>query len=198
LPYHQLMTPDWIHSNFTKTTPFSVYPEYYEIPPGPVANQQTLQLQLVPPGILSFTDCITVSITIAMDTVVAQRDHDPKFGVSDGNSFIGFLMPDQGNYPALSPCFGTEGNIVNKIFTDRRDDSGALVASTKYSSEIKLQIRPKERWGSCYTEHDGGYTNIANYHRNLDLSGGLYFDMYRDHVGERYHIKYIKVDIYLD
>ncbi|XP_065916433.1 uncharacterized protein [Dysidea avara] len=84
LPYHQLMTPDWIHSYFTITGPFTLYPQYYEIPAGTVAHQQTLQLQLVAPGILSTTDSITVTITVAMDTGVAQGDHDPRFGISDG------------------------------------------------------------------------------------------------------------------
>ena len=58
LPYHQLMTPDWIHSNFIITRPFTLYPQYYEIPAGAVANQRTLQLQLISPGILSSTDGI--------------------------------------------------------------------------------------------------------------------------------------------
>ena len=91
LSYHQLMTPDWIHSYFTITGPFTLYPQYYEIPAGTVAHQQTLQLQLVAPDILSTTDSITVAITIAMDTEVAQADHDPRFGISDRKSFIGFF-----------------------------------------------------------------------------------------------------------
>ena len=84
LTMHQLMTPDWIHSNFIITGPFTLYPQYYEIPASTVANQQTLQLQLISPGILSSTDGISVTITVAMDTEVAQGDHDPKFGISDG------------------------------------------------------------------------------------------------------------------
>ena len=192
------MTPDWIHSNFIITGPFTLYPQYYEIPASTVANQQTLQLQLISPGILSSTDGISVTITVAMDTEVAQGDHDPRFGISDGKSFIGFQIPDKGNYNSLSPCYGDEADIVNKIFTNQKTGSGPLVVSRNYSSEIKLQIRPKERWGSCHTEHDEGYTNIANYQHKLDLSQGMYLEMYRADAGERYRIKYIKVDIELD
>ena len=107
-------------------------------------------------------------------------------------------MHDKGNYPALSPCFGNEADINNKLFTNLKSGAGSLVASRKYSSEVRLQIRPKERWGSCHTEHDEGYTNIANYQRKLDLSQGLYLEMYRADPGERYRIKYIKVDIELN
>jgi len=40
-------------------------------------------------------DDVTVTITAAMDTVLADaQDHDPIFGISDGNSFIGFLTLD--------------------------------------------------------------------------------------------------------
>ena len=133
-----------------------------------------------------------------MDTVVAQADHDPRFGISDGKSFLGFLMPDKGNYPTLAPCYGTEADIVNKILLNAKTGTGSLVSSRKYSSEIQLQIRPKERWGSCHTEHDEGYTNIAKYQHHLDLSQGLYLEMYRADTGERYRIKYIKVGVELD
>ena len=107
-------------------------------------------------------------------------------------------MPDKGNYYALAPCFGTEADISSKIFTNSKSSSGPLVTSRNYSIEIKLQIRPKERWSSCHTEHDEGYTNTANFQRQLDLSQGLYLEMYRADTGERYRIKYIKVDIELD
>jgi len=193
------MTPDWIHSKFTITGPFTLYPQYYEIPAGAVTHQQTLQLQLISPGILPSTDGITVTITVAMDTEVAQGDHDPGFGISDRKLFIGFRTPDKGNYHKISPCHGLEADINNKILTNHNSISTvSLVKSRNYSSEIRLQIRPKERWGSCHTEHDEGYTNTANYQHKLDLGQGLYFEMYHAGTGERYRIKYIKVDIELD
>ena len=79
-------------------------------------------------------------------------------------------------------------DIITKIFTNQNIGSGSLVVSRNY-------FRPKERWGSCHTEHNEGYTNTANYQHKLNLSQGLYLEMYRNDVGERYRIKYIKVDI---
>ena len=73
-----------------------------------------------------------------------------------------------------------------------------MVASRKYSSEIKIQIKPAERWGSCHTEHDEGYVNIQDYQPSLDLSKALYFETYRQHIGEKYRIKYIVVDVDLE
>ena len=39
---------------------------------------------------------------------------------------------------------------------------------------------------------------IANYQRNLDLTKGLYLDVYRSNAGEVYRIEYITVDVNMD
>jgi len=50
----------------------------------------------VEPHVLTSTDCISVTITIAMDTELADNaDHDPIFGISYGKSFLGFLILDK-------------------------------------------------------------------------------------------------------
>ena len=136
-----------------------------------------------------------------MDTALPDsRDHDPVFGISDGKLFVGFQIPDKGNYHSHSPCFATEGDNVGGVLKNTKDNHATpLVTSRSYSSEVKLQIRPTEQWGSCHTEHDKGYTNIGNYQRKLDFTNGLYLEMYRgDDTPETYRIKYIMVDINVD
>ena len=199
LPYHQLMTPSWLHKHSTITGPHSLNPQYLEFLPSAVGFQQLLQVQLVAPNVLTSTECISVTLTIAMDTALADGgDHDPIFGISDGKSFVGFLIADKGNYPTHSPCYSFEGEDVIGILTNRKAGTGSLVTSRSYSSEIKLQIRPTEQWGSCHTEHDEGYTNVGNYQHKLDLTNGLYLEMYRADAAEDYRIKYIAVDVNVD
>ena len=42
-----------------------------------------------------------------MDTGLADGgDHDTSFGITDGKLFVGFQIPDKGNYPDISPCYG--------------------------------------------------------------------------------------------
>ena len=177
------------------TGPHALYPQYIEfLPVTGSLYQQFLQLQLVPPNILTSTDSVTVTITIAVDNILASsQDHDPSFGISDGTSFVGFVAHER----SPSPCNHYEGSsgarLLNAIHFN-----GPTVTSRRYSSEIKIQIRPTEKWGSCHTEHDEGYTNIANYQRLLDLTKGLYLEMYRNHATEKYRIKYLMVDIELD
>ena len=203
LPYHQLMTPSWLSNHSAIIGQHSLNPQYLEILSTNVDLQRRMQVQLVPPKILTSTDCISVTMTIAMDTVLADsRDHDPSFGISDGNSFVGFVMTDHKNYHEGPPCKINEGDIVNGILTDLPwalwAASNSSVTSRSYSSEAKMQIRPTEQWGSCHTEHDEGYTNIENYQRTLDLTNGLYLEMYSADAHETYRIKYIVVDINVD
>ena len=70
--------------------------------------------------------------------------------------------------------------------------------SRHFSSEITIQIKPNDQWGSCHTEHDEGSVKIENYQHKLDLTKGLYFEMYRHSPAEKYRIEYIAAEIYLD
>ena len=190
------MTPKWIHSNAVITGPHALYPQYFTILPTNGENyQRAIQVKLVDPNILTFTDGFTVTVIVAVDaTYASSNDHDPAIGISDGISFIGFEATDE----RTSPCNHYEGDSSTDVLQNRYLAFGPVVTSRRYSSEIKIQIRPAEQWGSCHTEHDEGYTNIANYQRLLDPSKGLYLEWYRNGINEKHHIKYIVVDVDLD
>jgi len=135
-----------------------------------------------------------------MDTVLADSgaDHDPIFGISDGTSFIGFIAVDKTNYGDHSPCYNMEGDIIDNTLQQRLADRAGKVNSRQYSSKITIQIKPMDQWGSCHTEHDQGLVRINSYQRKLNLTKGLYFEMYRHDAGEKYRIEYILVDAHLD
>ena len=197
LPYHRVMTPKWIHSNAVITGPHALNHQYFEILPittgGPF--QRALQIPLVAPNILTSTDSVTVIVTVAMDVSYASsNDHDPTIGISDGISFIGFEASDR----YANPCINIEGDTSTTILENISRIAGPAVTSKRYSSEIKIQLRPAEQWGSCHTEHDGGYTNANNYQRLLDPSKGLQLEMYYNSPTQKYRIKYIAVDVDLD
>ena len=200
LPYHRVMSPKWIHNNAVITVPFALYPQYFEILPTTGDNyQRALQVQLIAPDLLKSNDNITVTITAAFDTTLADSgDHDISLGISDGVSFIGFIANDKTNYGTLSPCRKIEGDVTNNALRNPAQGNGPTVSSRNYSSEIKIQIKPTEQCGSCHTEHDEGYVNIQNYQPMIDLSKPLYFEVYRQNPAERYRIKYIVVDVDLD
>jgi len=190
------MTPKWINKNAEITGSHALYPQYLEILPSTGAMyQHALRVQLVPPNILKSTDSVTVKMTVALDTTIAKVDHDPYIGISDGTSFTGFVSYEKYNYP----CSLVEGNGSTKVLKDiHKADGSTSVTSTRYPTETKIQFKTAEKWGSCYTGHDEGHINIGNFERLLDLSNGLYFEIYRDHAKEKYRIKYIEIDVDLD
>ena len=107
------MTPKWIHDNAVITGPFALHSQYFEIL-GTTGgfDQRALQVQLIAHNILKSTDSITVTVTVALDTTLADTtDHDFAFGISDGESLIGFQAPDKGNYPSIPPCYKYEGKV---------------------------------------------------------------------------------------
>ena len=193
------MTPKWIHNNAVITGPHALHSRYFEILAVTGGhNQRALQVQLVAPNILASTDSVTVTVTIAVDVSYASvNDHDPIIGISDGKHFIGFISSDRN----AQPCAHSEGISSTTTLANVNHTHGPavkIVNSQRYSSEINIQLNPAEQWGSCHTEHDGGYTNSGQYQHVLDASEGLHLEIYRDHAREQYRIKYIVVDVDVD
>ena len=113
LPYHRVMTPKWIHSNAVITGPHALYSQYFEIFPTTGINyQRALQIPLVAPNILTSTDSVTVTVTVAMDVSYASsNDHDPFIGISDGISFIGVHAKDRLD-SVIHAVFGRERVVL--------------------------------------------------------------------------------------
>ena len=115
------MTPDWLYKHSSITKPFTVYPKYLEISTGAL-NERVIQAELIAPNVLTATDSIAVTLTVAMDTTFADSgDHDPTFGISDGTSFVGYYVVDKGNYASQVPCYKHEGDIIDNIRTSKQN-----------------------------------------------------------------------------
>ena len=200
MPFNQLMTPYYIDKHAAKVGPTSMAPGYFVIDPSTGAKyQRALRIPLIPPNVLKTTDSVTVTIKSALDTTVAQTDdHDPIFGISDEKRFHGFQTLDVSDFPNYSPCYRMEGDVGQLLLENRKQGGGPRTNSTHYSSEIMLQMRPMEQWGSCHIEQVDGLVNTQGYQSTLDLTNGLFFELYRHNAEEVYRIKYFRVDIDLD
>ena len=111
------------------------------------------------------------------------------------------MIRDRDYYNLFSPCHKIEGKVVQTALNNVKYGSGPLVSSglsRTYSSEVKILIKPTEKWGSCHSEHDGGYVNIQDYQASLDSTNALYLEVYHEDAPEKYRIKYIVVDIDFD
>ena len=182
------MTPSWLQRHATITGQYLLTPQYLEISPTTGEMfQRALEIQLIAPDTLTSVDCISVTVIFAFDVTLAANDHDPRIGISDGTHFNGFVINDPAS---TQPVDADSGMILNN-----RVNAGDRITSSQYPSEIKMQFKPSDKWGSVY---DNVYTTIGNYQNSLDISKGLYLEMYRDHAPEKYHIRYIVVDVNLD
>ena len=83
-----------------------------------------METELIAPNILTATDSVVVTLTIAMDTVLAESiDHDPIFGISDGTSFVSFIVWAPGDYKNVPPCYSVAGVNSNGMLKDTMYDS---------------------------------------------------------------------------
>ena len=123
--------------------------------------------------------------------LLRSNDHDLTTVISDGISFIGSYSKDS----FAHSCIIREGNSSTAVLTHISNILGPAATSQRYSNEIKTQLKQAEQWGSCHTEHDGGYANAGYYQRLLDPSRGVNLLMYRGSTNEKYLIKYVVVDV---
>jgi len=105
------MSPKWLTKHATIYGSYTYKYNYLDIL-AETTHQHVLQVPLVPPGVLAnHGECVSVTMTIAMDTDWTDRnDHDPYFGISDGENFIGFVTVDKGT---TTPCYKLEGDDIN-------------------------------------------------------------------------------------
>ena len=66
-------------------------------------------------------------------------------------------------------------------------------SDTFYDGQFVITVKLNERWGSCYTAHDGGFVKTADHNKRLLLSKGLALAVYKDQETERVGTKFIEV-----
>ena len=64
------------------------------------------------------------------------------------------------------------------------------VTATKLT---KLSL--SDRWGTCFTSHDGGFSSEMIFQHKLNPQKGLFLEIYADASNEKVGIKYIEVSI---
>ena len=200
LIYHQTMTPSWLeaHASYIDSSR-TITADQLTFNAGSVNHAALLKAPMIPSGVIRDSSPLTVDIIVAHDVSIGKgTDSDIAYGVSDGTRFIGFRTVDKGNYVIHSPCFGMEG-VSGSTFNPT---SGGPVtpkpSDSFYPDQFVITLKLDERWGSCYTAHDGGFVRTAGYNNRLMLSKGIILEVYKEDSGERVGIRFIKVAIKQD
>ena len=197
------MTPNWLEvhasymgSNYSKTA------EQLTFNAGPVDRPALLKVPMIPAGWLHYSAPLTVKIVVSHDVSIGKSvgtDSDIDYGVSDGKSFVGFCTVDKNNYPNYAPCYGCEGTSGTTLTGSRSfGHSSPKPSDSFYPGQFVFTLKLDERWGSCYTAHDGGFARTAVYNNRLMLNKGLTLEVYKGHKHERVGIKYIEVTVIQD
>ena len=157
-----------------------------------ISNGRLFKLPLVPANVLKSTADVVAVITVGLESGARNLDSDPKFFLSDGQSGIGFKMREEG---VRDRCRGIQATMGN-TFTSSSTFAGVTHTSTVLPEEFVISIKPRRRWGSCYTAIDSGLISPIGYTRSISPCQGLWLEVYRENVNEQYTINYIKVDIH--
>lgn len=203
--YHQTMTPSWIVAHASYIDGSRGYTtEQITFHAGGAGRWGALfKVPMIPVNELQNSSALTVKFVVSTNVTIGSTDSDSDliYGVSDGISFVGFETLDKNNYKGnFPPCYGSEGVSFGSRLKDYKRVSSLLPkpSDSFYPGQVIGTLSLNERWGSCYTAHDGGFAKTAVYSKRLNLSKGLTFEVYKDHKGERIGIKFIEVTIIQD
>ena len=194
------MTPTWLeaHASYIDTSR-SLTAQQLTFNAGSVIHAALLKVPMIPAGFLKPNTPLSVEIIVAHDVNIGKvHDSDISYGISDGTNFIGFLTVDKGNYGGYAPCFKIEGSSGTQLSSLMSGPVTPKPSDSFYPGQFVFTLKLDERWGSCYTAHDGGFVMIAGYRKRLMLNKGLILEAYKNDKGERVAIKFIKVTIIQD
>jgi len=191
------MTPAWLetHASYIDSSRSSTAKQL-TFNAGAANNAALLKVPMIAAGNLKVSSSLTIEITVANDISTGGKpagDSDIKYGVSDGTRFIGFQTMDKNNYNDHAPCFGTEGISGPTLSSVRQEPILPKSSDSFYPGQFVFNLKLNERWGSCYTAHDGGFVRTASYNNRLALSKGLTLEVYKSGKTERVGIKFIKI-----
>ena len=166
---------------------------------GNVKNAALLKIPMIPAGTLRDSRPLTVEITVAHDVSIGQgTDSDITYGVSDGTRLIGFTTWDKLNFNDHSPCVGVEGDSGSTFKGTRFESLTPKASDSFYPGQYDITLKLDQRWGSCYTAHDGGFVRTAGFNNRLMFSKGLTLEVYKSDKDEKVGIRFIKVTIIED
>jgi len=196
--YHQTMTPTWLeaHASYIDSSRTSTA-QQLTFNANAVENSALLKIPMIPAGVLKVSAPLTVEITVAHDVSIGGHplDSDIRYGVSDGSKFVGIETCDKGNYGTNAPCYGMEGMSGATVSSVQHSSVTPKPSDSFYPGQYVLTLKLDERWGSCYTAHDGGFVRTTGYKNRLMLSKGLTLEVYKSNKGEKVGIRFIKVSI---
>ena len=165
----------------------------------PVHFARLIQVPLIPPETLNADANLVIKMVIGTDIDIGQGESDPSYVISDGQFFVGVQIRDKNNYKTSTPCLLMEASSGNTFGSDLRYGSPLpKPAESYYPGRVETKLSLSDRWGTCFTSHDGGFSSEMIFQSKLNPQKGLFLEIYADDSSEKVGIKYIEVSIVRD
>ena len=152
------------------------------------SDRKLLEVPLIPAGMFTRNESITIQITAAVDGGMLnnRRDRDPRVGITDGSMENTFWILDITNYGHSPPCapLDATGTLSKTFSTGPVPDQWVFL------------FKPAERFGACSSALHGGYVNVGIFNNQLDLSRGIKLQLRQHEADEDYRYYYFLVEIF--
>ena len=193
LLYHKLMTSKWIQDHAAISGLASATNEVMHFKVG-TTNTRLLRIPIFQRGQVLKEDIVVYIKVYFRDP--PTPDSDPLIGICDGTVCNAIITLERHNYPNTACNYGSfnSGPIrTNSQFTG--NCGGIPITYTTYPNAVTLTFYPSEQLGTFHIIPDGGYTTVGSFTKKLDLTQGLFLEVYGDDVNEEYFLQYIQVEI---
>ena len=220
LLFHRLMFPMWLQQSKAVEWNFGALDTQESNETRVVIKQDTsdweniFRILLIPEKALEDETDITVKMKVGVELPEPPPPPPPyrpppppprpdpmSYMISDGDNSIGMqLMDISRDYSTTGPYQAVEGkSYPNKLHRAQIiAEANSPSTATNNPDQFELSLKPSEMMGTAYCALDGGHKIIAQYNNSLQLSKGLWFEMYRFEASERYQINYIEITVYED
>ena len=193
LLYHKLLTPKYIqdHAAINHLVSTSNAALHFKVG---VTNGRLLRIPIFQKGEVP-TDNIAVYVKIYLRNPPTS-DSDPVVSICDGTVCNGIYVSDSGNYPNHACQYGSYNSgpkFTNQHFSG--SCGGIPITYTTYPNEATLTFYPSEQLGTFHIIPDGGYTTVGSFTKKLDLTQGLFFELYGGDATEQIIVQYIQVEV---
>ena len=187
------MTSKWIQDHATISGLVSATNAVMHFKVG-VTNGRLLRIPIFQRGQVPEED-IAVYIKVYLRDPPTS-DSDPLIGICDRTVCNAIFVSDRGNYPNDACIYGSFNSGPIRTNSQFPGNCGGIpITYTTFPNEVTLTFYPSEQLGTFHIIPDGGYTTVGSFTKKLDLTQGLFLEMYGNDVNEQYLLQYMQVEI---
>ena len=192
------MDPDWLldHGSVTELVSSSNTLLHFR---NRVTGNRLIRVPLFQKNELCTVD-ITVKIQLFFQDP-PTTDSDPTIMLCDKETCNGNWIADVSNYKSSSnlACYFasvTPGNVFSGSLSG---NCGGLTLASAFSPKaVTVTYKPARQWGSFHLPTNGGFTAASTFTSKLDVTQGLFVELYGEGANEEYKLEYMEVEVTRD